>query len=223
MMAFALAAAAGDLSQDEGRIVMQNFASCMADVRNRNAQAFLALDPATPLNVQTKLLHPACLPVKASARMPTSLTMHARMQHYRYAMAEALLLRANRRSTPVIAATAPRLDHSMIAAGAPAPANWVGGLSTWPAEISRSHQDARLSAFGECVVRASPDQSWALLKSDVASKAETAVFTALTPTLARCLAQDRSVQLGKFNVRGAVALNYYRLSQIPRAWAGGAR
>ncbi len=94
------------------------------------------------------------------------------------------------------------------------PAGWNGNAATWSERIQNSQHDARLSAFGECVVRTSPNLAWALLRTDVASKAEAGAFKEITPTLARCLATDRGLQLGKYNVRGTVALNFYRLAAV---------
>jgi hypothetical protein len=201
-LASASSAPAADLSKDESRIALQNFANCMARSYGRDAQAFVETDLANAdLSKQLNLLHWECMPATLSRVMPTAFEMQARPTHYRYALAEALLLRANRKSTPTINGNAPPLAHPASADGS---------------------QDERLSRYGECVVRASPDLSWALLKTDVASKEEKAALGSLSPTLAQCLAQDRSLQFGKFTVRGSIALSYYRLAKASGAVAGAA-
>ena len=69
-----------------------------------------------------------------------------------------------------------------------------------------------MSAVGECVVRAAPDVSTRLVRSDIASDAESAAVEALKPALSGCLTAGQTFVFSPEMLRGAVALNYYRLA-----------
>ena len=83
---------------------------------------------------------------------------------------------------------------------------------------------AALSPFGECVVRASPAQSLAVLRTRVETPEEDAALKAVFPVLGSCLEKGSALRLNKFVMRGTLALNLYRLARAPRiAAAGGAQ
>ena len=69
-----------------------------------------------------------------------------------------------------------------------------------------------LSRYGECVVRNAPEASRTLLRSDVGKPDERAAFAALQPVLGSCMKGADQVRFGKPALRGAIALNYYRLT-----------
>lgn len=79
-----------------------------------------------------------------------------------------------------------------------------------------------LAGFGECVVRADPANSHALLMTDAESAQESATFKALTPAFGGCLTAGRSLAFNKLTLRGTIAMNYYRLAHSPRAAASSA-
>ena len=72
-----------------------------------------------------------------------------------------------------------------------------------------------LSRYGECVVRRDPNDSrlWVLTPPD--SPDEDGRIDALRPFFGACL-KDGKVAFSKATLRGAVALNYYRLAHAPR-------
>ena len=70
--------------------------------------------------------------------------------------------------------------------------------------------------FGECVVRANPAASAALLRSEPDSAAENAAFGDLMPAFRSCVELNRTLTADKIEIRGAVAYNYYRLASAPR-------
>jgi hypothetical protein len=229
----AVVAQAEDLSIEDSRLVMRDLANCMASHHGRDARAFLELDPSVPLgSEQAQLVHGDCMPIVASDAVPVlagartpSIAMKGTTTQYQYALAEALLLRTYRRTTPTIPTDAPPLSHPSLAADAPLPSSWTRNSSEWTAQIQHSQHDALAGAFGECVVRASPDLSLALLRTVVGSGAEGDAFGALKPTLAGCLGKVHGMPSGKFGVRGTIALNFYRLaikSGVPRRREGNA-
>lgn len=73
-----------------------------------------------------------------------------------------------------------------------------------------------LSHYGECIVRGDPMGSRALLMSEPTSVSEKQAIEALRPALVRCLAKGESVKLDKTNLRGTIAINYYRLAMAPK-------
>jgi hypothetical protein len=77
-----------------------------------------------------------------------------------------------------------------------------------------------LSALGECIVRTDPETARSLLDSDAASDSETAAFNKLMPSVQRCIDRSQTVQLDKDNLRGTIALNYYRLAKAAQALEG---
>lgn len=81
---------------------------------------------------------------------------------------------------------------------------------------SRSLARIFMSAFGECVVRADPANSYALLRAGVLTPEENQAFGALRPAFAQCLDQGQNLSMNKAILRGTIALNHYRLAQALR-------
>ena len=88
-----------------------------------------------------------------------------------------------------------------------------------PGEIGPNAAHA-LGTMSECIIRKSPAESWALLRTDAASAEEKTRFAALGPAMQACVTRGTTVKMQAFFMRGAIAQTYYRLSQAPRASAG---
>lgn len=69
-----------------------------------------------------------------------------------------------------------------------------------------------LVAFATCVAASAPEKSDAALKTAPGSAEEVAAFAALQPTFAPCLAEGERLDMGKAELRGAVAEGAYRLA-----------
>jgi hypothetical protein len=69
-----------------------------------------------------------------------------------------------------------------------------------------------LDEFGECVVRKSPADAKALLMTEPGSAAEPADFDALQPGLSECAPEGKTMEFRRVQLRGTIALNYYRLA-----------
>jgi hypothetical protein len=69
-----------------------------------------------------------------------------------------------------------------------------------------------LHDFADCVVRASPAEAHALIRSDVTSDAEAAAFTRLQPALGPCLTSGSELRFSRPVLRGLVAESLYRLT-----------
>jgi hypothetical protein len=76
-----------------------------------------------------------------------------------------------------------------------------------------------LAHFGECVARADPVGTHALLMTRPDTTEESAAFRALNPMLGQCLTAGQSLTFSKPTLRGTLAMNYYRLAHAPRATA----
>ena len=79
-----------------------------------------------------------------------------------------------------------------------------------------------LAEFGECVARANPAKSHAMLMAQPDTVEENMAFKALMPEFASCLAAGEQLKFNKSTLRGTLALNYYRLAHAPRAAATAA-
>lgn len=76
-----------------------------------------------------------------------------------------------------------------------------------------------LSGFGECVVKADPANSYALLMADPGAPQEGAAFKAMMPAFGSCLTAGQSLSFNKTILRGTIAMNYYRLAHAPKVVA----
>ncbi len=74
-------------------------------------------------------------------------------------------------------------------------------------------QSVALRNFGDCVVRANPQQARALTLSEQASESEAKAFQALMPFFGGCLSKDSKVEFSKSVLRGIVGETLYRLSK----------
>ena len=74
-----------------------------------------------------------------------------------------------------------------------------------------------LSRYGECVVRADPAGSRALLAAKPETPEEASRFAALRLALATCLPEGHTLEFGKLALRGTIAVNYYRLAKAAAA------
>ena len=80
-----------------------------------------------------------------------------------------------------------------------------------------------LSYFGECVSRQKPKlvKSWLLTKSGNAEEKQ--AMQNLGPAFAACVPEGRELHFNRYDLRGAVAMGYYRLSmQTINAHSAGA-
>jgi hypothetical protein len=77
--------------------------------------------------------------------------------------------------------------------------------------------------LGECVVRADPAGSRAVVLTEMDSQEELARMHAMAPTIAGCVAQGQTLKFNRTTLRAALAVSYYRLGAAAHAaHAGGA-
>ena len=90
--------------------------------------------------------------------------------------------------------------------------------------LEQSRTQATVAAFmdsyGECVVRSDPVGSHRLLMTEVTTPEESSEFGKLKPALAACIPNQQKMAFNKAAIRGAIALNYYRLAKALSGAAG---
>ncbi len=82
-------------------------------------------------------------------------------------------------------------------------------------EVAKNWEHAQLdhllSIFGECTARENPVDARRLLSTKLSSDAERLKFKDLTPALNVCAEKHGGLAFDMMQLRGAIALNYYRL------------
>jgi len=209
--------------QAKVRDVQHRFGACVVKKRaNLAARYVLELydKNRTPALIDSLDPHLGNCLVAATASM-TTIRMSFPADMLKYALADALVQSELARSAPLtdIASVAP-LAHGTID-----PQEFLPppGKSLKPAELkelddnkTKAQVAIYLSQFGECVVRADPADSHALLMANPDTAAESAAFGRLGSALGNCLDRGRQLALNKTVLRGTLALNYYRLVKAPR-------
>jgi len=207
-----------DSSPAVSRAVMAEFAGCVVR-RKHDAAAKVVLDPSQAFGSEENegLFISDC--------MPSGSRMRAKAAQMRYGLAEALVLADVQAAPADLAQVAPLqhlpfVDRPMPAEVAADPARVAG----WQAFAEAAQAYAALAPLGECVVRANPAGSLALVRTKVESEAEKLALGALAPSLPGCVTKGQKLSINRFNLRGTIALNLYRLAHAPRIAAipGGA-
>jgi hypothetical protein len=81
---------------------------------------------------------------------------------------------------------------------------------------AETEADLALIAYGECVVRKDPAGARTLLWTKINSDAELQAFQAMMPGFSGCLNVGQQFKADRLLLRGAIALNYYRLAYAPK-------
>ena len=211
----AAAADKSDLSVQETRKLMYDYAACV--VAKRPAQASAAIlgdvDNATIIKRFPALIDSGCLGREVIGRSKMRFTGDL----YRYALADALVARDYAKApAPALAAVAPLTHRS---AGDPPAALGATATKTQRARYDRalaSYNERAtfrfLATYGECVVRADAPGAKALLDVRPDSPGDAERFRALGNALQRCMPEGQTVAMGKVALRGSIATNYYRLA-----------
>lgn len=200
-------AAAQDYSPQQVREVGQRYATCVIRRAPGEARRFLVVPDRRP-PVIGDCLNEAAKSMGTEMRFPGAM--------YRYAMAEALIVRDYATGLPAgIAQAAPPpreepepLDEAKLPKGKRA------------AAIRQRFAQAQgfrvLDTLTECVARANPDAALAVVRSGLGDAAETVAFTTLKPTIGACLPPGQTVNFNRSVLRGSLAYNLYRLAYAAR-------
>lgn len=203
---------AKEFSTAEIREVSKNYADCVVKRRYelaRNAVVSNANNGEIAKDYR-KLIIGDCL---VKANKGNGARMKFGGDHYRYALAEALIRHDFPEPSLTTVEGLAKLTHLPTPTSPP---DVTGYKKSKAEKVLAAYQSSKLitslSQYGECVVRLAPVDSHALLMTDTDTAGEAAAFAKLQPTLGDCLAGDGTVKFGKSVLRGSIAINYYRLA-----------
>ena len=173
---------------DRGRITMINFAGCLIKLNRRNAMKFLTVFPGALDYRQraVKIAAPGCLDGGA---------LKFNEQLLRGSLFTQLYAERFTKSSPPLRTES--IDYT------------ADGVGQNPAAISAY---AATRQFVECVVRAAPEASRAVVLVPIGSLEDDEAFKTITPILGPCLVQGAEVKLSRPALSGLLAEILYRLS-----------
>ncbi|ATE63141.1 hypothetical protein [Rhizorhabdus dicambivorans] len=183
-----------DIAMSEGdraRQTMLDYARCLIRSNETRVRAFATVFPDT-LDYQSR-----------AKRLSTDECIGDGILSFntgilRASVYTALYLQDFGRSAPALSATP--IDYKADTTGQ---------------DPARANQYVVLREFAECVVRAAPAESRAVVIGPIGSKAEDEAFRALAPSLGPCLPQGSSIKAGRTMLSGLLAEALYRLSAAP--------
>jgi hypothetical protein len=223
LLGLAASGAAGaepEYSTKETRAVVYAYAACVvAQAPLKASAALLAdIDNGTMLRRYPQIVNHGCLGKQSHA---DELTARFSGDQYRYALADALVRREFAKAGPTDFGSVPRLTHREPGPR-PEPVKPNGKkLRQSDYEAALKYYDNSvaghyLSKYGECVVRMDAGGARSLLLAVPDTPAEAAAFGPLRESFASCLAPGETLRFSKAALRGAIALNYYRLAHAVR-------
>jgi hypothetical protein len=209
--------------EDKTKQVLADFASCVVKKQRALASQFV-LDRTT-LDFGKKykpLADGNCLiDVTGTYFAEVGLTMGG--ETMRFALAEALVRGELATIDPAKLANAARLQIPLLTA------------ADYEPKVDRQYREADLKAlegrrnkdqlalimyrFGECAVRAAPQNARALLQAPANSDAEGTAFQSMMPAFSACLEKGSQFKLNRSVLRGTIAFSYYSLAHAPAAAA----
>ena len=209
-----------DFPIDTSREILRQFAECSAKKYPQLTHEMLMDISKVRVNDRyLKAADPDCL-LKATAYQYGTVALQMSPERFRYAVADALVKRNLNSFDPAQIASAPRLPIPTIdpADYVPKPRARKSGfmLKQYEEAKQRDLGAIALSSFGECVVRANTNGSRDLLKTKINSDEELQSLRAMMPSFSACLDRGQQFKTERATLRGAVALNYYRLAYAPR-------
>lgn len=215
---FALAAplpsAASEFKESEIRRMTRDYAACVVKGQHKMAAKAIVSDAGNDaiMRKYPELIDGNCLGQTAG-----SVQMMFTADFYRYALAEALVNADFAHGGPTDFNDRLPLAHLLI----PPEEELQKALT----KLKDRHRKEKLkedyikqtgvvwlSHYGECIVRTDPAGSryWLLTPPD--GPEETSRIDALEPAFANCLSSGTTIKFSRFQLRGAVAINYYRLA-----------
>jgi hypothetical protein len=217
-----LAVPASDIRDDiwdskETREIQAKFAECAVEKNPASARRMVLdanlSDPAWTRTFE-RVADRHCLAGKIEGHDWVRLTFP--LDTMRYLLADALVRREFHSGLPSSIANAAPLEQPTFGQ---ARFQFHGGknLKVSQSDQLRASQEIRaglvfITQFGECLARAHPAKSHALLMTQPASVEERAVFQQLVPEFASCLPSGQKLEFNKATLRGTIAMNFYRLA-----------
>lgn len=201
-------------AQDDGftdkqvRAIAAGYATCVIKSSAGRARRFVVGEDAPPPIIGS-CLNQAARMSGGEMRFPAAM--------YRYAMAEALVVRDYPAGVPDGIAEAPAIERPPLD---PLDEAKLPKSAKRAAEARERHARGEgfrvLDIVTDCVVRREPAAAYALVRAPLDTPAETAAFGRLKTAIGQCLPQGETVRMNRSVLRGSVAANLYRLSHAVR-------
>ena len=193
----------------------ENFSDCTVE-RNPRAAAELVMSTELKENILERhsgLVSSDCIPRAGKE-------LRLRPEWVQYGLAEALLRREYSGGLPTdieLAGPIPHVefeesDDQSNRTKIVSPEEWAELQKRRTAELGYR----ALSLYTECIARIQPSVVLSLVLSAPDSDQETEAFDAMKASLSSCMTKDQTVILDKALLRGALAMNLYRLAHAPR-------
>ena len=180
-------------SDDEARKIMAEYAQCIVKKKPSESTRLVSLDVLSPelQSATSDIRVKGCVPAVSGKMRLTFLPVSMR-----FLLAEALVRKDLKNDQVASFEQVPSLPRTPV----PNPQhkarfeNWI------------------IDALGECLVRVSPEGSRAMLFTKVGSEGEDVALDGTRAGLAACISSDVDLTLNDFDLRGTVAVAYYRLA-----------
>lgn len=199
---------------DKTRTVLADFAHCAIKKFPTLARE-MVLD-GTKVAVDDKykkVADPECL-AQAVVGAYDMVQLRMSSESFRSAVADELVKSDLSDFEPAQIKLAAPLHHAAIDPADYVPKKRVSDreLQKWEQAKQRDSGEAWLSGVGECAVRTNPTAARNLLETKVNSEVELQALLALIPAFSGCIDRGRQLRTERAAIRGAVAVNYYRLA-----------
>lgn len=204
-------AAPSSKERHEIRVLVQKYAKCIVQRHHNEAKVALLSDVDNDDIVahHGSIVDENCMAPGTSVRFPADM--------YRYALAEALIKADFLITGPASFEDRLPLAHLAMPSRPDLDKGMAAAKSSSTRKKMRDDYDkklatAALSQYGECVSRYDPAGSrlWILTPPD--GPEELSRIKAMMPAFSQCLESGEKIAFGREMLRGAVALNYYRLA-----------
>ena len=214
----AATSAAAPANDVEERRVTRVLYTCVAAKHPQLASDFVLRKGTSGRRAQGSLFENSCVD-KSNGKLVANLQM--KPDHLRFGLADALIAREFSTAVPAGIATAAPLKHVDVTFDE---IEFVRGQiykNGGPKALERARAEAAsrnfMARFGECVVRRGPDAARRFLLTSPTSTDETAALAGVRPHMATCLGEGNKVGMNLYSLRGALAINFYRLAHAAQA------
>ncbi|MFL6725836.1 MAG: hypothetical protein ACJ8FS_04900 [Sphingomicrobium sp.] len=205
---------------DNARPILTAFGECAAKSNPALARDFILHDLNYRLGISERfksLASPGCLTQAIQGTPYGMVRLEMTSAVLRYAIADALIRSDLATFDPdVIRFAAPLAELKIEPGVGEAKSLGQSELDRAAKALATANSDLALFTYGECIVRAAPAKTKALLSTKVNSTEEGDGLANLMPDFRGCLDKGQQFRANRLILRGVVAYNYYRLAYAPR-------
>lgn len=200
------------------RSLMNEYADCIVKKEHESASAAILSDVTNDDLIRSypRLMQDYCVPMRLGDFIRVGVTP----TQMRNVVAEALVRRDLSATPAPTLDDVPALPHSRLGELPTRDAKGRPLTGRNAEEVLAAYKQAQvaeyLSRYGECVVRVDPAAAKSLLLTEEGTAAEVEAFRTMATAFGTCLAEGRTLNFNKASLRGAIAINYYRLAIAAR-------